>query len=634
MHPLTLPGPGDDADPDRLAAIPAVAMLVARVRFIQPDFAVTEANAAAIAEICQRLDGLPLALELTAPRAKLFTLGELAIRLRHRMGLLTSSARDAPDRHRTLRAALEWSHDLLAPDERALFRRLSVFAGDWTLDAADRVCADAGADVIETVGSLVDKSLVQRSARQGEVAEFVLLESLREFAAELLSEHDDLALSRARHAAYFAELATAQEARIGLPAEVGWWRESTASHEANLAAALDHCLEVGDTAPALQLAAALGWHSYLRGNIGAGLAQLSRALAAADVAEQPNDALAGALVAAGVLAMALGDLDQANARLWSGLEISEAAGDGRRTAIASSFLGHLARAAGEHDEARARHEQAAVLYRRIPSVSGYAWTRYDLGLLAQRQGDLDTAAQSLQDGFMLFREIDYAWAIGRCAWALAVVRLRRSETDEAAALLAEALERHEQVGDNRGLAQCLESAAGVSCARGFPDAAARLLGAAAGHRERLAAPLPDEDRDAHEEVERAVRRALGGDAADRSKGAGRAMGTADAVALARTVVVDRPAEAPAAVPAEADDPARRDPPANPLTGRERQVADLIAAGRTNRQIGRALGIAEKTVEVHVHHVIAKLGVHSRTEVAAWVVSQHYLPLHGSPDTAR
>ena len=615
VPPLALPGPDDAGEPQRLAVVPAVAMFVARVRGVRPGFVVTGANAGAVVEICRRLDGLPLALELAAARAKLFTPAELADRLRHRMTLLTRNSRDVPARHRTLRAALEWSHDLLDPAERAVFRRLSVFVGGWTLDAARRVCGEGGIDVLETVGSLVDKSLVRGPARHAEVGEFVLLESLREYAAELLAGHEDEEPTRSRHATHFAGSATAMEARIGLPAETEWWSGSTAAEEANLQAALDHTLRTGRVGEALSLAAALGWHSYFRGHLGTGRAHLDRAFGAAGPAPPPDDALAAALVVAGVLAWTVGELDRAPDLLQRGLAISDAAGDLRRTAVASSFLGHIARAAGRYAEAEARHEHAADLYRRMPSAPGFAWTRYDLGLLARKRGDLDTAVRHLRGGLVLFREIDYGWAIGRCAWALAAVRLRRSEVDEAAALLAEALVRHEEVGDGRGLAQCMEAVAGVAVARGLPSTAARLHGAAAGRRNRLAAPLPEEDRHDHHTVRQAVREALGPDESDRAWGVGREMTAAESAALARDAV------GPPAPHRRPDPPAA----ASPLTARERQVAELVAAGRTNRQIGRALGIAEKTVEVHVHHVISKLGAQSRTEVAAWVVARQAWP---------
>ena len=257
VAPLALPEPADIADLDRLVAVPAVAMLVVRVRCVQPGFAVTAANAQAVAEICRRLDGLPLALELAAARAKLFTPAELADRLRDRMAVLTTNTRDAPTRHRTLRAALEWSYDLLAEHERTLFRRLSVFVGAWTLDAAEQVCGDRNTDVLDVVGSLLDKSLVRRPT-QGGVTEFVLLESLRQYAAELLAADGDAGATRDRHAAHFTEAAVAMEAAIGLPAESDWWSGASASEEANFLSAWEHSLAEGQLGRALHLAAALG----------------------------------------------------------------------------------------------------------------------------------------------------------------------------------------------------------------------------------------------------------------------------------------------------------------------------------------------------------------------------------------
>ena len=627
VGPLAVPHSDDVADLDRLAAVPAVAMLVARVRCVQPAFAVTAANAQAVTEICQRLDGLPLALELAAARAKLFTPAELADRLRDRMAVLTTNARDAPARHRTLRAALEWSYDLLAEHERTLFRRLSVFVGAWTLDAAEQVCGDRDTDVLDVVGSLLDKSLVRRPT-QGGVTEFVLLESLRQYAAELLAADGDAGATRDRHAAHFTEAAVAMEAAIGLPAESDWWSGASASEEANFLSAWEHSLAEGHLERALHLAAALGWHSFFRGHLGTGRARLDRTLQAAAEAP-PDDALAAASVAAGVLAWTVGEVGAARIHLQSGLAISENGRDRRRTAVASSFLGHIARTEGRFADAARHHGHAAELYRAIRSASGYAWTRYDLGLLALRSGDRAAAVRELTDGLALFRRLDYGWAIGRCAWALAMARLHDRALDEAGALLVEALDRHRAVGDTRGLAQCLEAAGGVLGARGRGDAGARLLGAAAECRQRLAAPLPDEDRADHDAALHAVRRDIGPEPAEQAFAEGRGLRPDEAADLARTALDEPDPAPPPATPAA---PRRAAVRPGGLTRREAQVADLVAAGRTNRQIARALTISEKTVEVHVHNVIAKLGAQSRTEVATWVVAEQGAPLHGSPDT--
>jgi non-specific serine/threonine protein kinase len=609
VQPLALPA-DDVTDPDRFAATPAVAMLLQRVRAFEPDFAVTTANRAALAEICVRLDGLPLAIELAAARLKLFTPGELTFRLRHRMTLLTGGTRDVPDRHRTLRTALAWSHNLLSADERALFRRLSVFVGGWTIEAAQAVCGGRG-ETLEIVASLVDKSLVRRTSR-GDHAEFTMLESLREYAAERLTEHGEVDATHDRHARYFADLGAWVEAAIGT-AEEAASQHRVGVDEANLRAALTYALTRGRTEWALPLASAVGWYCYTRGRIGDGQAVLDQALRGAEgrlwccAGPAPlgrgaasDDARAGAFLIAGVIAFGRGQLDRADALLAQARQINTAR---RREAIGSALLGNLARAHGEHEAAVAHHERAAALHGELGNDAGVAWSGYDLGLLARSRGALDEAAAHLQVGLDRFRELEYGWAVGCTAWALATVELRRDRSDEAAALLTEALESFEAVGDGRGLAQCLEATAALLSGRRDFVTAARLLGAADALRERLSAPLPDEDRAEHHALTQGVRRALGPQAAERARRAGREMPQAAATAVARAAVTE---------------PIVGQEWTGLLTRREREVALLVAGGRTNRQTGRALGIAEKTAEVHVHNIIRKLGASSRAEVAAWV----------------
>lgn len=613
VQALALPG-DDDGDLSRFAVTPAVAMLLGQVHRFQPDFEVTAANRAALAEICVRLDGLPLALELAAARLKLFSPGELTFRLRHRMSLLASGARNVPDRHRTMRAALTWSHNLLNPDERALFRRLSVFVGGATVEAVENVCAVD--DVVELAMSLVDKSLVRRRIGHGDVAELVMLESLREYAAEQLVEHGEVEETHARHAQHFAEFGARAEALIGTGVEAAWV-DTVGAHQGNLRAALAHATEAGLTSLSLPLASALGWYFYTRGRLGEGRATLDRALAAVDQSRDPppDDALAGTLLIAAVIATGRGDVIRAEESLARAMEVNDRAGAPRRTAIGAAFRGHLARARGRFDEAVAHHERAGRLHEEIGAAPGVAWSGYDLGLLARRRGRTDEAAGHLRASLSRFREMDHGWAIGCSAWALATVELRRDRVDAAATLLAEALERYATIDDDRGLAQCLEGAAVVATARGDHENAARLLGASAALRERLAAPLPDEDRDEHDSVTARVRAELGPDTADRAVCAGRRMPPAAALSVAHRTLVSPPppsAESPSSMP-------------GPLTEREHQVALLVAHGRTNRQIGRELGIAEKTTEVHVHHIIGKLGARSRAEVAAWVARGGHQP---------
>src|SRR5580704_4369378 len=300
VPPLAMPAPADVADLGCLAANPSVALLLDRARRTNPRFDLTPANALLLARACVRLEGLPLAIELAAARLKVLTPGELVFRLSSRMEVLAGQ--------RALRSAIAWSYDLLDSGERALFRRLSVFAGGWTLADAGSVCAVAGDDALAMVESLLDKSLVRRLPGDEQTAEFSMLESLREYAAEQLASHAEAEETRARHADHYAGLAKQFEASLGLPGEQTWLLR-VGRHHADLRAALDHCLGSGWDAWALWLATALGWYHYTHGDLDHGQALVDAVLPPAadgyDPAAISDDATAGAqagvLIAAGVL---------------------------------------------------------------------------------------------------------------------------------------------------------------------------------------------------------------------------------------------------------------------------------------------------------------------------------------------
>ena len=265
VPPLAMPAPTDVADLSCLAANPSVALLLDRARRTSPGFDLTSANAPLLASACVRLEGLPLAIELAAARLKVLTPGELVLRLGSRMELLAGSKRDVPARQRALRSAIAWSYDLLDPAEQALFRRLSVFADGWALADAASVCAVSSDDMLAVVESLLDKSLIRRLPGDEETAEFSMLDSLREYAAEQLAAHAEAEETRARHAAHYAGLAAQFEASIGLPEERTWVLRA-GRHHADLRAALAYYLGAGQDACAFSLAAALGWYHYTRGN--------------------------------------------------------------------------------------------------------------------------------------------------------------------------------------------------------------------------------------------------------------------------------------------------------------------------------------------------------------------------------
>ena len=617
VPPLAMPAPADVADLGCLAANPSIALLLDRARRINPGFDLTSANAPLLASACIRLEGLPLAIELAAARLKVLTPGEMVSRLGSRMELLAGSMQDVPARQRALRNAIAWSYDLLDPGEQAVFRRLSIFAGAWTLADVASVCAVSVGDVLAIVESLLDKSLIRRLPGEEEAAEFAMLESLREYAAEQLASHAEAEETRTRHAGYYAMLAAQFEISIGLPEE----RTSllrAGRHHADLRAALDYSLSAAEDGWALSLAAALGWYHYARGDLGQGQALVGAVLhlaaarcepAAVDEDPSAGDP-AGLLAIGGALAWATGDADRAEGLLLQALERSEARGDRRRAAIACAFLGHVARARGEWDASAGWHQRAEQAFRQGGNTHGMAWARHDLGLLARDRGDLATAATLLWQSLHDFRELHYAWAAAWSAWGLGTTLSAQGRLEQARPLLAEALQIYARESDPRGIPQCLEALAYIASEQAHYETAARLTGAATALRARMAAPAPNAEQATTLAVERVLTAALGAEAAGQLMHAGRTMAAQQAVDLAMAV-------ARGAAPGDRDRP-----PQVPLTRRERQVAALVASGRTNRQIGRVLGISEKTAEVHLHHVMSKLDVRSRAEVAAWAVTQH------------
>jgi predicted ATPase/DNA-binding CsgD family transcriptional regulator len=615
VPPLAMPAPTDVADLCCLAANPSVALLLDRARRTSPGFDLTSANAPLLASACVRLEGLPLAIELAAPRLKALTPGELVLRLGSRMELLAGSRRDVPARQRALRSAIAWSYDLLDPAERALFRRLSVFAGGWALADAASVCAVSSDDMLAVVESLLDKSLIRRLPGDEETAEFSMLESLREYAAEQLASHAEVEETRTRHAAHYAGLAAEFEASIGLPEERTWVLRA-GRHHADLRAALDYGRGAKQDAWALPLAAALGWYHYTRGDLGHGQALVDAVLPLTANQDGPAavgdnataDGQAGVLLMAGILAWATGKAGRAQDLLLQALERTEGHGDTRRAAIACAFLGHVARAGGEWDTSAGWHRRAEAGFRAGGNTQGVAWARHDLGLLARDRADLSLAAELLRASLRDFRELDYPWAVAWSAWGLGTTLSAQGLLEEARHLLAEALRIYTQVNDPRGVAQCLEALAHVASEQAHYETAARLIGAGAALRTRVAARPPDTEQARNSAVERVLTQALGPQDADRLIHAGRTMPAQQATDLAMAV-------AQGAAPGDPDRPRQV-----PLTRRERQVAALVASGRTNRQIGRVLGISEKTAEVHLHHVMSKLDVRSRAEVAAWAVT--------------
>ena len=603
LSPLPMPMDDDIADLGRLRSNASIALLLARS---PASVSLTQQTAQSLAELCVRLDGLPLAIELAAARLRVFTPAELAFRLARRMDVLTSTVRDAPARHQDLRSALSWSHDLLSDAERRVFRRLSVMVGDWTLDGARAV--DGEGDVTDSIESLVDKSLVYRVGAATAVARFRMLASVRDFAAEQLVRHGEVSDAQRRHAAYFADEARRYENTIGTDRETDGWHELGLVH-ADLRAAFVVELP-GDPNAVLWLSSALAWYSHTRGML-IGCGPIVEAVHARVEHADDLSAVTAALIAAGVVEWGSGDPVSAERDLERAVSLAAEHGDARREAVSHAFLGHVARTLRRFDDAAACYGAARDLHERLGHARGTAWAAYDLGLLALVRGELGAAESSMRQAWSLFRDVGYDWAIAVTGSALADVLDAGGASEEAAQLYGTALGVHERIGDQRGIAQAIEGLAHVCVARGAVATAARLHGAALALREKVGASPGEWEQQRGERLDMLLVEALGRAGADREAHAGRALPPRSAIVLAGEIA------------AAADQSPGT--PGVELTRRQQEVAALIAAGATNRQLARRLGISEKTAEVHVRNIMERLHTPSRAGIAAWATAHGVRP---------
>jgi predicted ATPase/class 3 adenylate cyclase len=467
-----------------LRADEAVALFVARARAIVPDFMPD----AAVAEICRRLDGLPLAIELAAARIRVLEPEALLARLERRLPLLTGGRRDLPERHRTLRATIEWSQELLPPAEQTLFARLGVFAGGATLDAAEAVC-DADLDSLQ---ALVVKSLVR--AGSGRVR---MLETIREYALERLDGSGEAAAIRRRHAEYFARLADEAEPELAGPDPVHWLATLEREHD-NFRAALEWTLaDDGDGDRAhrgLCLAAALGRFWYLHAHAVEGVSWLERALARDPRGASAPARRARALHALGVLRDELGEHAHAAEVLREAVALHRAGGDDAWLARSLNSLGVVARNGGDLPAARELLAESLALRRALGDLAGVAVTTCDLGLVCVDEGDVAAARALFEESLALDRERGDRTGIAVNLVNLASVAIEAGDLPRAARLLAEGSCEFAELGDRDGVAESLEQGAAVAARAGRPRAAGRLAGAAAALRETIGMPLAGADR--------------------------------------------------------------------------------------------------------------------------------------------
>jgi predicted ATPase/transcriptional regulator with XRE-family HTH domain len=515
VPPLALPAEPGAIAPDALLQYPAVDLFVQRAQAVKPTFALTEANAGAIAAICARLDGLPLAIELAAACVKLLPPKVLLARLRgegrERVGtgaalqVLTGGARDLPERQRTMRDTIAWSYDLLGAGDQALFRRIAVFAGGCTLEAAERVCAATGddsddaratesmpgtGDVLQGLASLVDKSLLRPHEGPGDPSpagagddtpdgepRVAMLETIREYALERLAVSGERDALERRHALYYLELARAAESGLRGPAQARWLGRLAAEVD-NLRAALDWARASGEVATGLRLAGALWRFWQVRGYLSEGRGRLEDLLALGErdgvALPVPAEVRAGALNGAGALAWSQGDYGRAAALCEEALALYRDLGDKGGLALALDTLGFVARDQGNYGRAMALLGESLALYRALGDTWSVAFALNDLGLLAVDQGQYADADALYAESLPLRRALGDERGVAVVLSNLGIVATDRGEYERASALFEQSLDLYRALGDRWSAALALNCLGDVARARGEYERAAAL----------------------------------------------------------------------------------------------------------------------------------------------------------------
>ena len=529
VPPLALPDPRRLPPLEVLSQYAAVRLFIQRAQEVKPDFAVTNTNAPAVAEICVRLDGLPLAIELAAARSKFLPPAALLQRLSSRLKLLTGGARDLPMRQQTLRAAIDWSYSLLAVAEQTLFARLSVFAGGCTLEAVEAVCnaeGDVAIDAFEGVASLLDKSLLRQAEGVEGEPRFTMLQTILEYASERLAAHGNVDAIRQRHATSFLSLVELAEPELKGPDTLVWLERLEAEHD-NLHAALTWALEQEQHELALRLVGALGGFWERHGRMSEARQWLERALA-----HGRHDGT----VSAAARALALGWLgyfteSPAEARvlkeesvvLW--LEV----GDKSRIAMGLIGLGIAAADAGDFAAARAYDEEALALFRASGNPALTANALNNLGWHLVQQGEAAEAQPFLEEAVAMIREVGDRLNIGGFQHSLSMAVLAQGDASRAAALLTESLTLFWEAGRTTGCTFCLRGLAQVAVVQQQPERAARLLGAEAALREALDVTLRGGQRSAYDRTVSGARAQLDDATWRAAWAAGRAMSLEQAV---------------------------------------------------------------------------------------------------------
>jgi non-specific serine/threonine protein kinase len=593
----------------------AIALFVQRTQAADPNFVLTEANGPAVAEVCTRLDGLPLAIELAAGRVAALPPHALLARLARALPLLTGGARDHPDRLRTMRAAIAWSVDLLTPAEQTLFGRLAVFVGGFTLDAAEAVAGGGAAEfeVVDGIGALVDASLLSPPGDpHAEEPRYRMLETVREYGLEQLATGGDEDATRRAHAAWCVELAErCWESLVSLAFYE--WVARVAADLDNLRAALAWLDQTGDATGALRLAGSLGEFWLFYGHRQEGRGWLERALDPARGATVPATVWARGLRAAGVLAVSRGDYARASALGTECLALWRDLGDRQSTALALHLLGLASLVQGDYDLSVAHIGEAEAIFAALGNAWWVAGVRSDvLGRAVHGQGDSAKATAILESSLATHQELADSLNAALTLNYLGFIACDRGDQAAAAARFAAGLPLWRQLGTREMQADWLAGVAALAAIHGTPKRAARLFGAATGLRDSLGHAFTLPERIVFDRAAAAARAALGDNEFAAAWSAGQTQPLDQSLDEASEFLSLITPPAPPSEPRGAAYNAE-------LTRRERDVLRLLVAGRSDKEIAEALFVGTRTVQSHAENIYAKLGVRNRHEATAVAV---------------